>query len=75
MVAKRQFRYNTPALLAENIPQLLGKKVNIVFKDQRVLMVTLVTLSGDRLELKDTRLDKATVAVSDIAEIIVDERG
>jgi len=74
-VAKRQKRFDTIALIRNNISELSGKKVNIVLKNQSTLFVTLHELSDNEIVVSDMRLTKAKIALKDISEIILDFKG
>lgn len=71
-MAKRQKRFNSIKLISQNIPDLSGKKVNIVLKSGQVSYVTILGMEKTLLAISNMRNAKSTVDVRDIAEIILD---
>jgi len=71
-VAKRQKRFNTIKLISQNIPDLSGKKVNIVLNSSQVLFVTILDIEKTLIAVRNMRNAKSTIDIRDIAEIILD---
>ena len=71
-MAKRQIRLDTVERIREKLPELSGKKVNIVRTSGAVFFVLIEKVSGDTLTISDMRRTKSQVEVSQIAEIIID---
>lgn len=71
-MAKRLSRYNTKEAILKIIPQLIGKKVNIVTTDNRVFYIILNKFENNMIKYQNMRLRSQKMAVDDIAEIIYD---
>lgn len=71
-MAKRQKRYNSIKLISQNIPDLSGKKVNIVLKSGQVFFATILGMEKTIIAIQNVRNAKSTVDLRDIAEIILD---
>ncbi|MEP2773944.1 MAG: hypothetical protein ABJH05_17450 [Fulvivirga sp.] len=71
-MAKRQKRFNTIKLISQNIPDLSGKKVNIVLNSSQVLFVTILGIDKTLIAVRNMRNAKSTIDIRDIAEIILD---
>lgn len=71
-MAKRQKRFNTIKLISQNIPDLSGKKVNIVLNSSQVLFVTVLGIEKTIIAVRNMRNAKSTIDIRDIAEIILD---
>lgn len=71
-MAKRQKRFNTIKLISQNIPDLSGKKVNIVLNSSQVLFVTILDIEKTLIAVRNMRNAKSTIDIRDIAEIILD---
>lgn len=69
---KRQLRLSTPAQIRERLAGFLNKKINIVLRDDTVLLVTLTGISGNELTAQNMRLRSITIALSKIDEILID---
>lgn len=69
---KRQLRLHTPAQIHERLAGFLNKKINIVLRDDTVLLVTLTGLSATELTVQNMRLRSTTIALSKIDEILID---
>jgi len=74
-VAKRQKRFQSAEEIKKNIPQLLGKNINIVFIDGTVLFARLTGEKEGQLQIANMRLNESTIALNKISEIILDYRG
>lgn len=71
-MTKRLSRYNTPAAIKLNLPQLTGKKINIVTADGRVFYGILNKFEKDILFFQNMRLKKQELSLNEVAEIIYD---
>lgn len=71
-MTKRLSRYNTQATIKLNLPQLTGKKINIVMADGRVFYGILNKFEKDILFFQNMRLKNQEVPLKEIAEIIYD---
>ncbi|TRX52020.1 hypothetical protein FNH22_22880 [Fulvivirga sp. M361] len=71
-MAKRQIRLNNAADIRKKLPELSGKKVNIVRTSGAIFFVRIEQVSGDILTISDMRRTKSQWEVSDISEIIID---
>lgn len=69
---KRQLRLNTPTQIRERLAGFLNKKINIVLRDDTVLLVTLTGLSDNELIVQNMRLRNTTIAISKIDEVLID---
>lgn len=70
----RQTRYKIGSQIASNISEIKGKKANIVFKDGRVSFGWILEINESQLLLKNMRLNKSTVELKQISEIIIDSK-
>lgn len=71
-MTKRLSRYNTLSAIRENLPLLIGKKINIVTRDRRVFYVILDKFENSILYYRNMRLKKQEIALEEVAEIIYD---
>lgn len=71
-MAKRLSRYNTLEAIQQVLPQLIGKKINIVTKDGHVFYVLLNKFEDSTVKYQNMRLKSQQLAVDQIAEIIYD---
>ncbi|MGK7388778.1 MAG: hypothetical protein ACNS60_00440 [Candidatus Cyclobacteriaceae bacterium M2_1C_046] len=71
-MSKRLSRYKTIEAIQQALPQLIGKKINIVTKDGRVFYVLLNKFEDSTLMYKNMRLKSQKMAIDQIAEIIYD---
>ena len=71
-MAKRQKRFNSVKLIMQNIPDLSGKKVNIVMSSGQVIFVSILGIEKTLITIKNMRNTKSTIDLRDIAEIILD---
>lgn len=69
---KRLLRLSTQAQILLQAPGFTGKKINIVFNDNTVILANLLHISDNQLSIKNMRRQELTVAVTDIYEIIID---
>ena len=63
-----------PDEFGASIPDLQGKKVNIILQNGIVYFGTLEGISGDVITFKDLRFHKHKFALSELLEIIYDEK-
>lgn len=69
---KRLVRLGTHALIRAKLAGFIGKKINIVFTDNTVVLAELLKFSDVEMEILNLRRQKLTVAMADIYEIIID---
>lgn len=72
MPVSRQLRLYDPILLRERLPKLIGKKINIVLRDSRVVYGELVATSDSEIAIENMRLSKQTIPFSNISEVYFD---
>lgn len=70
-MSKRLIRIPTDTI-PEKWAEISGKKVNIVFNDGGVLLVTALDIKEGQLNVLDTRLVKQKILLKHISEIIID---
>lgn len=72
MAVSRQLRLYDPVLLRERLPKLIGKKINIVLRDSRVVHGELVAASDREIVIKNMRLSQQPISISSISEVYFD---
>ena len=71
-MAKRQTRLDTAEDIRKKLPDLSGKKVNIVKTSGAVFFVLIEKVLEDTVIISDMRRTKSQLKISQISEIIVD---
>ncbi len=68
----RQLRLSTPENIRKRLPELIGKKINIVLSDRTVLFGELQNINDSQLTFLNMRLDPVSLPVTDVAEVYAD---
>jgi ribosome maturation factor RimP len=72
MTRTRQLRLTDQDVIRKRIKEFLGKKINIVLKDNRVTTGEVTALPETGVTLTNMRLKKIHFSFSEIAEIYLD---
>jgi ferredoxin-fold anticodon binding domain-containing protein len=72
MTGTRQQRISDIVKIRKRIPDLVGKKINVVLNDQRVLLGTIESVHGNTVVLKDMKSRKMPLEIAQLSEIYVD---
>jgi hypothetical protein len=70
----KQLRLNDPALIRQRLPEFVGKKINIVLRDNTVSFGELKKITADEIVLENMRLEKMYFAFQSITEIYLDTK-
>lgn len=70
----KQLRLNDHALIRQRLPEFVGKKINIVFRDNTVTFGELKKITADEIVLENMRLEKMHFAFQSITEIYLDTK-
>ncbi|MCA6073917.1 hypothetical protein [Fulvivirga sedimenti] len=70
-MAKRQVRIKYQHL-NDKLPEFLGKKIHVIMKNGSVIFMNLTEINGDSLNGRNMRLDKMTISMQEIEEVIID---
>jgi hypothetical protein len=73
MTSTRQLRLNDPDHIRKRINEFLGKKINIVLKDNRVTVGEVTAIKESGITIKNMRLKKQHFLFNDITEIYFDK--
>ncbi len=68
----RQLRLSTRENIRIRLPELIGKKINIVLSDRTVLFGELHAINDAQLTFLNMRLDPVRLALTDVVEVYVD---
>jgi len=68
----RQLRLNDPDQIRRRLPEFLGKKINIVLKDNTVMFGELMKVNTNEIILQNMRLENARFPLESIAEAYFD---
>ena len=68
----RQFRISNSTEIRNRIAEFLGKKINIVFADNRVIVGNLTAIRPDGIVLRNMRLKNMYFPFSQLTEIYFD---
>lgn len=71
-MSKRQIRLNSKESIREKLPEISGKKVNIVFQSGQVIFVEIEGYKGTTIQVSDMRRHKSEIEIKEISEIILD---
>ena len=71
-MSKRQIRLNSKESIVQKLPEISGKKVNIVFLSGRVVFVLIESFSDNSIRVSDMRKQRADIELKEISEIIID---
>jgi hypothetical protein len=72
MPSTKQLRLSNAAQIQGRIKEFLGKKINIVLADNRVIIAELHTVSSSGIEVINMRLKKAYYPFEQLYEIYFD---
>ena len=72
MPVSRQLRLNDPRLIRQRVREFLGKKINIVLTDGRVMVGDLVSVTDEGITLINMRMKKVHYPFAAIDEIYFD---
>ncbi len=72
MPIARQLRLNDPSVIRQRAGEFLGKKINIVLKDNRVVFGELSTVVADGIVLTNMRHKKSHFSFTQIEELYFD---
>ena len=68
----REQRFSDPVKIKEEIPKLLGKKINIVLTDSRPINGELKEIKADGIVVENMRLKKVFFPFNQVSEIYFD---
>jgi hypothetical protein len=68
----RQLRLSTPDEIRTKISGFLGKKINIVLKDNRVIIAELVAVTQTGITVKNMRLKETVFDFDQLYEVYFD---
>lgn len=71
-MSKRQIRLNSKQSIVEKLPEISGKKVNIVFQSGRVIFVQLEDYNDTTIQVSNMRRHKIEIEIKEISEVILD---
>ena len=71
-MSTKQLRLSDAVLIRSRIPDLVGKKINLVLTDQTVQTGILETATDVVITIRNMRQKKVAFAVKNIAEIYFD---
>ncbi|PSR56683.1 hypothetical protein AHMF7605_25895 [Adhaeribacter arboris] len=71
-MGKRQFRIGQKDLLNKS-DDLLGRKIQVILNNNRVLSGSLEVLSASELLLKDARFNLHRISPNDVREVVYDQ--
>jgi ribosome maturation factor RimP len=71
-VSKKQIRLSDPLKVQQRLPEFLGKKINIVLKDNTVMFGELARIRETSIELINMRQKIQQVPIQNISELYSD---
>ena len=72
MPKSRQLRINDLNKIREQVQTFAGKKLNVVLRDDRVIVGTLIDIQNDYVTIRNMRLRPMEFRFDDVAEIYFD---
>jgi hypothetical protein len=72
MTRTRLLRLSAPETIRERIKEFLGKKINIVLADNRVVAGELMEVQQASISIRNMRLKMMFFPLTDISEIYLD---
>lgn len=72
MAHTRQLRINDPSKIQERIKEFVGKRINLVFHDDRVITGKLDSLTANDITIVNMRNKMMTFRFLDVAELYFD---
>lgn len=72
MTSTRQIRLSSPIQIQNRINEFIGKKINIVLADNRVIIGELRQVSGSGIDLINMRLKKTHFKFEQLSEVYFD---
>jgi hypothetical protein len=72
MHGARQIRLSDPVIIRQRIRDFLGKKINIVLCDNRVLIGELKAVDDSGILVENMRLKKTSFQFNELSEIYFD---
>jgi ribosome maturation factor RimP len=73
-MSTRQQRLQDKSKIAEKLAASAGKKIQIVFNDQTVLLGSVVKLDDQMLVAVNMRLKEVTIPLEQISEVYLDSK-
>ncbi|MEL7005521.1 MAG: hypothetical protein AAFN93_22740 [Bacteroidota bacterium] len=71
-MSKRQVRLNSEESITEKLPDISGKKVNIVLQSGEVIFVQITGYSSTTINVLNMRRNKSEIEIKQISEVILD---
>ena len=71
-MSTKQLRLSDPGIIKERISSFVGKKLDIVLRDNTTVFGKLNAVKGPNINLMDMRLKQNIYPISNIAEVYVD---
>jgi hypothetical protein len=71
-MSTRQLRLNNEEQIRKRLKDFTGNKINVVLRDKTVLLGELLSANDTSVELRNMRLKKFSLQLSDISEIYFD---
>lgn len=68
----RQLRLSTSDQIQKRLKEFIGKKINIVLCNRKVLFGELRKLDKEQLTFENMRQQKVTLVLADVSEIYMD---
>jgi ribosome maturation factor RimP len=70
----KQIRLNDSEQIRRRMPEFVGKKINIVLHDRTAMIGELRKIDGDKIVLRNMRLENMKYPFQDIAEVYLDQK-
>lgn len=68
----RQLRLSNSSQIQKRLKEFIGKKINIVLCNRKVLFGELIKLDKDKLTFENMRQQKVTLVLAGVSEIYLD---
>ena len=72
-MSTKQLRLSDPRQISDRISEFVGKKINIVLRDNTTRTGEIELLKGQAIVLRDMRLKRSVFPLADIAELYFDK--
>lgn len=71
-MSKRQVRLNTAKSILQKLPEINGKKVNIVLRSGEVIFVKILGYKDALIKVSNMRIHSSEIEIKEISEVILD---
>jgi hypothetical protein len=73
-MSTRQLRLNTEVQIRKRLKEFKGNKINVVLRDNTVLLGNLIDVNDSSVSVRNMRLRTQQIQLKDISEIYFDTR-